>query len=127
MAMALGRIGDRRAVQPLLKVGAEDADAFLRHAIIYALFEIGDTESLPEDDPIGKQVRQMHRVDQRDAAPHAMPRIQLADAGEVDPARVARQEARLKELATLLPKGDPERGAKLFHSAKALCLTCHIK
>ncbi len=126
-AMALGRIGDNRAVQPLLSAGAADADPFLRHAVIYALYEIGDTENLPANGPIGDQVRLMHEVDRGGAAPHAMPEIQLAAVEEADPGKLAQQQARLKELTALLPNGNAERGEKIFHNAaKSLCVTCHV-
>ncbi|MFT5108388.1 MAG: putative membrane-bound dehydrogenase-like protein, partial [Pseudoalteromonas tetraodonis] len=126
-AMALGRIGDRRASKPLLEAASKGVDAFLRHAIIYALYEIGDTDNLPEDHPLGKQVSLMHEVNQRNATPHAMPEIRLADAVDADPAKLVRQTTRLQELTALLPKGDPARGEKLFHNAtKSLCITCHV-
>lgn len=125
-AMALGRIGDERAVQPLLSACAEETDPFLRHAIIYALFEIGDTEDLPANDPIGDQVRLMHEVDRGGVAPHAMPEIQLAAAEEPDAEKLAQQQARLEELTALLPNGNAERGEEIFHNAaKSLCITCH--
>ena len=40
--MALGRIGDRRAAKPLLKAGLAQADPFLKHAVTYAFYEIGE-------------------------------------------------------------------------------------
>ncbi|NNM27993.1 MAG: c-type cytochrome, partial [Akkermansiaceae bacterium] len=96
-------------------------------AIVYALYEIGDTGGLPADHPIANQVRRMHGVDARNPSPHAMPEIQLAEAADPDPEQLARQEARLDELAALLPEGDPQRGEKLFHhAARSLCLTCHV-
>ena len=126
-AMALGRIGDRRAVKPLLKAGLGEVDAFLRHALIFALHEIGDHEKLPADNPLAKQVRLMHEVEQRNAPAHAMPTIEPADLVAPDPESLARQEARIKKLAALLPLGDSARGEKLFHNAtKSLCLTCHV-
>ena len=126
-AMALGRIGDRSAVKSLMEAGSGEVDAFLRHAIIYALYEMGDSKDLPEDDPLGKQVRLMHQVDQRKRPSHAMPKIQLADPVKPDPDQLAQQRTRLKELAGLLPKGDPKRGEKLFNNtAKSLCITCHV-
>ena len=128
--MALGKIGDRRAVKPLLEAGSgEEADPFLKHAIIYALFEIGDIKSLPEDDPIGDQVRLMTRVDRAGGPAHDMPEIQLADPVEPDPDTLARQQARLEELTALLPEGDPGRGEKLFHQQHRQIplphLSCH--
>ncbi|NNE93117.1 MAG: c-type cytochrome [Verrucomicrobiales bacterium] len=125
-AMALGRIGDRRAVQPLLSAGSEKTDPFLKHAIIYALYEIGDTKNLPAHGPIGDQVRLMHEVDQAGPSPHTMPEIQLAPSEEPDPQQTAEQQARLNELTKLLPGGDPKRGKELFHATKALCITCHV-
>ncbi|MDE0597450.1 MAG: HEAT repeat domain-containing protein, partial [Roseibacillus sp.] len=126
-AMALGRIGDRRAVKPLLEAGAGEVDAFLRHALIFALHEIGDHENLPADDPLAKQVRLMHEVEQRNAPPDAMPKIELADLVEPDLDSLTRQQARIKELAALLPMGDSARGGELFHNAaKSLCITCHV-
>ena len=126
-SMALGRIGDRRAVKPLLKAGLEPTDPFLKHAIVYALYEIGD-ESLPAGHPMSKQVGLMRKVDQRSPSKYVMPEIQLADAVKLDPAKEARQAKRLKQLAGFLPKGDPVRGKKLFHDAsKSLCITCHVK
>ena len=126
-AMALGRIGDRRAVKPLLKTGLALADPFLKHAITYALYEIGD-ESLPVDHPMSKQVGLMHKVDKQSPSKYVMPEIQLADTVKPDLAKEARQAKRLHQLAKFLRKGDPVRGKKLFHdAAKSLCITCHVK
>lgn len=58
--MALGRIGKSEAVVPLLDSWSNEMDPFLRHAIIYALYEIDDIQSLPANHPAGKQVRLMH-------------------------------------------------------------------
>ena len=113
-AMALGRIGDRMAVQPLLEAGLAKTDPFLKHAIIYALYEIGNEERLPGDHPITKQVRLMHQIDKRSPSPHVMPVIQLADAVKPDPTKEARQRKRLDHLTGFLPKGDPVRGEKAF-------------
>ncbi len=41
-AMALGRIGDPEAIEPLLQTYSTEMDPFLSHAIVYALYEIGD-------------------------------------------------------------------------------------
>ena len=43
-AMALGKIGSAEAVKPLIDVGSGNIDHFLKHAITYALYEIGETE-----------------------------------------------------------------------------------
>ena len=127
-AMALGRIGDRRAVKPLLEAGLAKMDPFLKHAVTYALYEIGAEEGLPPDHPLTKQVGLMHKVDKRSPAKYVMPEIQLADAVKPDPAKEALQREHLDHLAGFLPKGDPVRGEKLFHdSTKSLCITCHVK
>ena len=126
-AMALGRIGDRRAVKALLEAGAKERDVFLKHAITYALFEIGDIRNIAKDHPLKKQLRRMEEVARHDPAPHPMPEIQLADPSEPDTEKLARQQTRLAELAKHLPTGDSERGMKLFHNtAKSLCITCHV-
>lgn len=44
---ALGRIGDKRATQPILDVLSRDADRPLRGNALYALGEIGDPKALP--------------------------------------------------------------------------------
>ncbi len=126
-AMALGRIGDSRAVKPLLAASSEEADAFLTHAISYALYEMGEQVNLPDNHPITKQVTRMHEVTKKGAPVHPLPEIKLAEDGVADPEKEVRQKARLKELSVLLPKGDPERGKEIFqNAAKSLCLTCHV-
>ena len=87
-AMALGRIGDRAAVKPLMEAGSKNGDPFSKHAIIYALYEIGDTEILPENNLLAKQVRLMHEVDQKNTTHEVMPTIQPADAVRSDPTYV---------------------------------------
>ncbi|HIM28671.1 MAG TPA: c-type cytochrome, partial [Planctomycetes bacterium] len=127
-AMALGRIGDKTAVKALTEAGAKELDPFLKHAITYALFEIGDSGNIPEDHPLGKQVRVMEKMALSDPAPHSRPEIQLAEPIEVPPEQQARQKARLKELSKYLSKGDPERGKELYGNiAKSMCTLCHQK
>ena len=115
-AMALGRIGDLAAVKPLLETHIEKIDPFLRHAVVYALYELGDISSLPADHPFGKQVRLMQEIDQQNVTPDVIPEIRLADVAEPDPEKVARQQKRLDELAAYLPKGNARRGSILFHN-----------
>ena len=125
-AMALGRIGDTRAVAPLLKLGANEQDLFLKHAITYALFEIGDIESVPNDHALGKQLRHMQKVSQQNPAVHPMPEIRWVDPVDPDPAKWARQQDRLVEFKKYLPKGNPIRGEQLFQdTTRTLCMTCH--
>jgi putative membrane-bound dehydrogenase-like protein len=127
-AMALGRIGEKTAVKALAEAGSKELDPFLKHAITYALFEIGDNGNIPEDHPLEKQVRLMEKMALSDPAPHSRPEIQLADPVEVDPKEQARQQARLKELTKYLPKGDPRRGKELYGNvAKSMCILCHQK
>jgi putative membrane-bound dehydrogenase-like protein len=126
-AMALGRIGDRKAVKALFEAGAKEQYKFLKHAITYALFEIGDIGIVAKDHPLGEQLRQMAELDRPDIVPHSMPEIRLADPVDPDPEKLAHQQARLTELTKYLPKGDPKRGKKLFYNtAKSLCITCHV-
>lgn len=44
-AEALGRLGDKRAIGPLLEAVREDGDRALEHSLIYAVIEIGDPEA----------------------------------------------------------------------------------
>ena len=45
-----------------------------------------------------------------------------------DQEKLAQQERRLNELSAYLPKGDAERGAKLFNNQdKSKCTICHLK
>ncbi len=126
-AMALGRLGDLRAAKPLLAASTGEADAFLTHAICYALYELGEAVSLPDNHPVTKQVTRMHEIAKKGAPVNPLPEIQLADAVEPVPETEAQQEARLAELSALLPEGDPVRGKAIFNNAaKSLCLTCHV-
>ena len=59
--MALGRLGDGKAITALLQAHSTEMDPFLSHAITYALYEIGDLESLPEKHPLAKQVLLMRK------------------------------------------------------------------
>ena len=127
-AMALGRIGDAAAVNSLLGASANEQDPFLRHALTYALFEIGDNGSIPEGHPLGKQLRRMEELAQRDPAPHSRPEIQWPEVANPDPKTLASQQARLKELSKHLPKGNPKRGKELYNNvAKSMCILCHQK
>ncbi|MHC4995058.1 MAG: PVC-type heme-binding CxxCH protein [Planctomycetota bacterium] len=127
-AMALGRIGDRRAVGPLLDAGAGIDDPFRRHAITYALYEIGDRQSLPAGHSVAEQVRRMHETANSKLKIEALPEIKLAEVAEHDHEAEAQQGARLDALAAYLPKGDAKRGEKLYADAtKSLCVTCHVK
>ena len=127
-AMALGRIGDRSSMSALLEAGREELDPFLKHAITYALFEMGVAEDVPENHPLGKQLRIMAEVARSGPNPNVRPDIQQADPVETDPAKVARQYTRMGELKRHINKGegDLKRGEKLFADAsKLLCITSH--
>lgn len=127
-AMALGRIGESEAAGPLLNSWSNEMDPFLRHAIIYALYEIGDMRSLPTGHPFGKQVWHMWEIDQQTVSPGGFPEIQLAEVEKPNPDKIARQKERLAELAAFLPKGDTTRGARLFNNQeKSKCTICHLK
>ena len=127
-AMALGRIGQSEAIKPLLDSYSPEMDPFLKHAVTYALFEIGDVRSLPTGHPLGTQVRQMREVDRQRVAPDNYPEIQIAEAQESNPETMNRQKERLDELAAYLSDGDAQRGEKLFSNQyKSKCITCHLK
>ena len=127
-AMALGRIGDSAAVQPLLQTSSTEMDPFLNHAIVYALYEIGDVRSLPDGHPLSKQVHLMRKADQGNDRADAYPEILSASWKKPNQKQLAQQERRLDKLAAFLPKGDAARGAKLFNSRdKSKCVTCHLR
>lgn len=124
----LGRIGDRRAVKALLTVNRYERDPFLKHAVTYALFEIGDYSKIPEDHSLAAQLERMREIAQTNPAPGARPEIQLAKQVDLDPKKLAKQQERLKELITYLPKGNEKRGKELFNNpAKSMCILCHVK
>jgi putative membrane-bound dehydrogenase-like protein len=126
--MALGRLGQREAIKPLLEAATTEMDPFLNHAIVYALYEIGDMESMPEYHPLAKQVRLMRKADQRSVQSKAYPKILAARWQKPDQEQLAEQERRLTELAAFLPNGDAERGEKLFNNQdRSKCTICHIK
>jgi putative membrane-bound dehydrogenase-like protein len=125
-AMALGRIGDSTAIQPLLQTSS--TDPFLSHAIVYALYEIGDVRSLPEGHPLAKQVHLMRKADQRNISIDSYPEILPARWKKPNQEQLAQQERRLDALAAFLPNGDAARGEKLFNNRdKSKCITCHLK
>ena len=127
-AMALGRIGDRSSMSALLKAGLGELDPFLKHAVTYALFEMGVAEEVSENHPLGKQLRIMAEVARSGPNPNVRPDILQADPIDTDPIKVARQFKRMGELRAHFnqTKGDPKRGEKLFVDAsKSLCITCH--
>ncbi|MFK8111716.1 MAG: PVC-type heme-binding CxxCH protein [Rubripirellula sp.] len=127
-AMALGRIGDGEAAGQLVQTYSSEMDPFLSHAIVYALYEMGDVGSLPEKHPLVKQVRLMRKADQRSVRTDAYPKILPARWQKPNQEKLAQQERRLNELAAYLPNGDAKRGARLFNNQdKSKCTICHLK
>ena len=127
-AMTLGRIGNTEAIQPLLQAYSTEIDPFLSHAIVYALYEIGDLKSLPDGHPLGKQVLLMRNAEHRNIPADAYPKILPARWQKTDHKRIAQQERRLDELAAYLNEGDAERGVKLFNDQdRSKCTICHLK
>ncbi len=126
-AMALGRIGDRSSMNALLEAGRGELDPFLKHAITYALFEMGVAEDVSENHPLGKQLRIIAEVARSGPNPNVRSDILQADPIETDPKKVAHQFSRMQELRNHINKvkGDPVRGEKLFADASKLCITCH--
>ena len=111
-----------------LQTYSAEMDPFLSHAIVYALYEIGDVQSLPESHPLGKQVRLMRKADRRNIQEDAYPEILPVRWQKPNQEKLAQQERRLDELAEFLPGGDAKRGAKLFNSQeRSKCIVCHLK
>ncbi len=126
-AEALGRIGDKRAVAPLLAVDTTAGGRFLEHSVAYALYEIGDTSSLA-DAPAGpgKIASAMLSTSLGTKPAQAMKPIPVEPAAPgPDAATVARQRARLEELLATSANGNAERGKRIYLDAKSACTTCH--
>jgi putative membrane-bound dehydrogenase-like protein len=126
-AEALGRIGDKAAISPLLDAATTRGGRFGFHALAYALYEIGDAKGLrPEADGApGEISRTAQKMLALPKPAMAAPLPLVVPAAKPDAATVARQRARLDELAPMLKSGDAARGAEVFRSAKATCATCH--
>lgn len=127
-AMALGRIGQAQATVPLLECYSAAMDPFLKHAITYAIYEIGDQHSLSPKHSVTKRVQRMLKLDRTTIRSAKYPEIEFVQADKPDSEAVARQKEQLDTLAAFLPQGDSQRGEKLFHNReKAKCVTCHLK
>ena len=127
-AMALGRIGQAQATVPLLQCYSEDMDPFLKHALTYAIYEIGELNGLPKQHPVTKRVQRMLKLDRTTIRSAKYPEIKFIKADKPDPETAARQKEQLDTLVASLPQGDALRGEKLFHNReKAKCVTCHLK
>jgi putative membrane-bound dehydrogenase-like protein len=127
-AMAMGRIGDRRFIGPLLELAENATDRFLFHAVAHALFEIGDPALLPpaSASAAAKVVREMFEVSKTAGSLTPIPFHKEAPPAISDPVLLETQAKRLDALATLLSSGDAARGERLFRNAsQSLCLTCH--
>ena len=127
-AMALGRIGQAHATVPLLECYSEDMDPFLKHALTYAIYEIGELNGLPKHHPVTKRVQRMLKLDRTTIRSAKYPEIKFIKADKPDSEAVARKKEQLDALAAFLPRGDARRGEKIFHNrVKAKCVTCHLK
>ncbi len=87
-AAALGRIGDKIAVAPLLQAARTAGDRFLDHAITYALIEIADKEGTSvglRSENLAERRTALIAIDQigggGPAAPDVAPLLFSADAG----------------------------------------------
>ncbi len=125
-AMALGRIGDKAAIKPLLDSSDGVSDPFLKHAITYALYEIGDLRGIPGDHALKRQLERMREIAGSDPAPFARPEIELAEPLVSDTQAQALQKKRIKELNAFLRKGNAKRGEQIFNNpGKSMCILCH--
>lgn len=126
-AMALGRLGQPEAVKPLLDVYHDEMDAFQKHAITYAVYEIAKINHVQPSHPVVRQVRRILKNDQQGLKSVDYPKIQPAKIETVDPVVLAYQKRRLQELTAFLANGDESRGKKLFDDqSKSKCVTCHL-
>src|SRR5262245_44552133 len=106
-AEALGRIGDKKAVQPLLESLAKPADRALQHSLTYALIEIGDREGtaagLKSDNP-HVRCAALAALDQMEAGKLS---------AETVAAELASKDAMVKRTASWIIGRHPEWGASL--------------
>lgn len=128
-AEALGRIGDKRAVAPLLAVDTTAGGRFLEHSVAYALYEIGDAASLASAPAGPGQIAREMLAGKRSErpAPAAKPIPVEPAAPGPDAATLAKQRARLEALLPLTATGDAARGKLLFLDVKSSCTTCHAQ
>ncbi len=105
-------------------------DEFLRHAIMYALYECGDRDLM-----ITHRQMEFHRG--HDDLNHVLRlsrnRKRLSDDPEIEiPAPSSgtplseKDKAALLDLEKSLPKGNSKKGEAVFISKKAACVTCHV-
>jgi putative membrane-bound dehydrogenase-like protein len=128
-AEALGRIGDRRAIAPLLATAHTDGGRFLEHTLAYALYEIGDRASLVDATNGPGSIAHGMLTAQQDAAPLAPAKPIPTEAAMPGPDadQLAKQRQRLETLLTFTDKGDATRGKRLFNDPRAACITCHAQ
>lgn len=132
-AMALGRLGDRSAVEPLLQSlnqghSSYQADPFMLHAVVHAMYEIGDFEKLPKGNALASQVLLMRKAEQRGNVKDLYPKILPAKWKKPDQEKLLQQERHINELAEFLPEGDATRGKALFNDReKSKCIACHLR
>jgi putative heme-binding domain-containing protein len=70
----------------------------------------------------------MRKADLRKVSTDSYPEILPARWQKPDQEKLAHQKQRLDELAAFLPKGDAQRGEKLFNNRdRSKCITCHLK
>ena len=125
-AMALGRLGETRAVSCLLNsAGWKEIRSLSMQLLMHSLSQ--QTPRLSPRSTLSHTILQMSQVKRNGAPAHTMPEIRLAEVMELAPEVTKKQEARLVELEALLPGGDPERGREIFqNTSQSLCLTCHV-
>jgi putative membrane-bound dehydrogenase-like protein len=107
-AEALGRIGDRSAVGPLLRAAEQPADRFLHHALTYALMEIGDRASVEQ---LGLASENPRVLRSALVALDQMPGGKLAADAVVS--RLSTNDFELKETLLWIAGRHPDWGEKL--------------
>jgi bilin biosynthesis protein len=89
--VALGRIGDPRAVKPIVDFLARDGDRRTRGTAIFALGEIRDEAAL---EPLGRMAEQTDDATIRSVAQTAMQKIRDRPAPEVVPSALLQERLR---------------------------------
>ena len=128
-AMALGRIGQAQATVPLLECYSAAMDPFLKHAITYAIYEIGDQHSLSPKHSVTKRVQRMLKLDRTTIRSAKYPEIEFIQADKPDSEDGRKTKRTTRCVGRVSASRRPaQRGEKLFLSReKAKCVTCHVK
>jgi HEAT repeat protein len=100
LLVSLGRIGDPRAVKPIVDFLARDNDRRIQGNAIFALGDIGDESAL---EPLGRFAEETTDPSLRSVAQTAMRKIRDRPAPEVVPSAMAQERLRAQAQGKQTP------------------------